>query len=105
MRAAALVLAAASASATPNLSDTREKMALRYADFSKCMALTLGSGWQSRYQIDMVINQWGSAEPSELDMAAAPQTIRVVELQCRRELGLSGVPRAKEPVDRAEPLA
>jgi len=65
-------------------------MATRYQDMLHCMERTMGKGWQSKYDIDLVTNEWGAAEPSAQDISDAPQAIRLSDLRCRRELGLDG---------------
>jgi hypothetical protein len=89
--------ASAVALAAPVAMVPADDLAVRYDGLGRCMARTLGAGWQERYQIHMVINRWGRAEPNGAEMDAAPQTIRVTDLQCRRQLGLSGSARPDEP--------
>lgn len=68
-------------------------MAARYQDMLHCLDQAMGKGWQSKYDIDIVTNRWGTAEPSARDISEAPEAIRLNDLRCRRELNLDGQPR------------
>lgn len=89
--------ASAAALASPAAMVPADDLAVRYDGLGRCMTRTLGAGWQERYQIHMVINRWGRAEPNGAEMNSAPQTIRVTDLQCRRQLGLSESARPDDP--------
>ena len=91
----------AAALAAPTGTVQADDLARRYDGLERCMARTLGAGWQERYQIHTTINRWGRAEPNGAEIDAAPQTIRVTDLQCRRQLGLSGSARPDDPDGRA----
>ena len=71
----------------------KSTMEVRYQDMSRCMERALGDRWEDRYDIRFKINHWGVSELSAQDVEAAPQSIRLIDFQCRRELGLSGQPR------------
>ena len=85
-----LFLAAPSFSAAASAS---QDLALRYHDLLSCIERTIGKGWESRYDVEILPNRWGALEPSAHDLDAAPQAIRITELRCRRELSLVGQPR------------
>ena len=88
-----LMFLALSASAVPLPAVVNSTMEVRYQDMSRCMERALGDRWQDRYGIRFKINHWGVSELGAQDVDAAPQSIRLINLQCRRELGLRGQPR------------
>lgn len=65
----------------------------RYLDMTRCMERALGRSWEDRYGIELKTNSRGVHELGAQDFDTAPQSIRLINLQCRRELGLSGQPR------------
>ena len=69
------------------------EMAQRYVDVQRCMERAIGKQWRERYRVDLARNRWGAIEPTGESIDAAPQVVRLTDLQCRREHNLAGEPR------------
>lgn len=67
---------------------TREIMASRYMKTQFCIERAVGQRWHEKYQIPLVMNRWGTSEPTIEGLAAAPESVRNADARCRRENGI-----------------
>ncbi|MBO9649691.1 MAG: hypothetical protein J7605_14375 [Variovorax sp.] len=86
-----LMLVGASATAA----DKQQIMASRYLRTQFCIERALGQGWHERFQIPLVINQWGISEPTQAGLERGPDALRKAHARCREENEIAGelIPR------------